>query len=63
MSNPSDLIYIPSLNLGGWWTAYVTGWRWDGTSTEYAAGAKVGITDTGTSCLYGPSGIMNHIRD
>ena len=62
MSDVADIVWIDSINRGGWWTNYVTGWRWTGSETEYALTKLWGLTDTGSSCISGPSATIDAIR-
>ena len=62
MSDPNDLIWIDSINYGGWWTNFVFGWRWTGSSTEYGTTPAWALTDTGSSCIMGPKEVVDGIR-
>ena len=53
MTSEDDIVWIDSTTYGGWWTNYVTGWRWSGSDTEYALTGWA-LTDTGGSCIKGP---------
>ena len=55
MTSESDIVWINSTNVGGWWTANVIGWRYTGSSDEVGLTSTWALTDTGSSCLYGPS--------
>ena len=61
MTSVNDITWIPSTNVGGWWTSNITGWRYSGSTTEIGLESTWGLTDTGTSCLYGPSSVLNTI--
>ena len=64
MTSESDLTWIDGTGYGGWWTNNVYGWRWSSDpTTEYSTGTVLALTDTGTSCIYGPSGAINFIFD
>ena len=54
MTSESDLIWIDSNNYRSLWTNNVTGWRWSGSATEYSLESTWALTDTGSSCVYGP---------
>ena len=62
MSDPSDIVWIDSTNYGGWWTNNVTGWRWTGSSTKTTLTSLWALTDTGSSCISGPSATITTIR-
>ena len=34
MSSVDDIVWIESTSNGGWWTNYVTGWRWANSETD-----------------------------
>ena len=55
MSSEDDIVWIDSTSHGGWWTNYVTGWRWANSETEYAVTRRWALTDTGSSCILGPA--------
>lgn len=64
MSNLDDLAWIPSKNIGGYWSNYVTGFRWRGGNQEevdYSLDSKWALTDTGSSCILGPEAAINYI--
>ena len=61
MTSESDIVWINSTSVGGWWTANVTGWRYTGSSNEIGLTSTAAITDTGSSCLYGPSSVVNTV--
>ena len=66
MSDPADIIYIPILDDDYWWTAKLQGLRWGSLmndSTEYMITEADALTDTGTSCIIGPSSEVNSIRN
>ena len=47
-----------------WWTSKVNGFRWGpewDDKTEYAIPEKFALTDTGSSCIIGPSKPINSI--
>ena len=64
MSSEEDLIWIENIEYYGWWTEYVSGYRWKDmpdSESYYEVGVtpKPAITDTGTSCIYGPYSAVN----
>ena len=61
MTSESDIVWIPSTSVGGWWTNNVTGWRYTGSSNEIGLPSTWALTDTGTSCLIGPSSVVNTV--
>ena len=61
MTSESDIVWIKSTSVGGWWTANVTGWRYTGSSNEIGLPSTWALTDTGTSCLIGPSSVVNTV--
>jgi len=72
MSDPSQLVYMDVIDDTPWWTEYVTGLRIhtgvDEETSEtiyesYSLPKVEGVTDTGSSCLIGPTKYMNTIRD
>ena len=66
MSDPDDLVWIPSKNIRGYWTDYVTGFRWRGggqEDTSYALDSKWALTDTGSSCILGPPDVIDYITE
>ena len=62
MSDPSDIVWIDSTNYGGWWTENVTGWRWTGSSEKKTIPSLWALTDTGSSCIMGPTATIAEIR-
>lgn len=59
MSDPGAVVWLDVLNEDGnesWWTNKINGVRW-GTDTKavFALDERKAFTDTGTSCLIGPS--------
>ena len=51
------VIYIDILSENYWWSSNLTGFRWKGESTAYAISTgSFALTDTGSSCIVGPSG-------
>ena len=63
MTSEDDIVWINSTTYGGWWTNYVTGWRWSGSETEYAVTTRWALTDTGSSCILGPSETVDYWRE
>ena len=66
MSDPADIIWIPIEDNDYWWTAKVQGLRWGSLmndSAEYMLTEADALTDTGTSCIIGPSSEVNSIRN
>ena len=61
MTSESDIVWINSTNVGGWWTSNVIGWRYTGSSDEIGLTSTWALTDTGSSCLYGPSSVVNTV--
>ena len=54
----TEVIYITIEDENYWWTSHVTGFRWGSSmndSTEYIIPETEGLTDTGSSCIIGPS--------
>ena len=64
MSSESDIVWITSTEIGGWWTNTVTGWRYTGLSTtDYTAlPTKMALTDTGSSCILGVASAIDAIK-
>ena len=62
MSSVSDLVWIDSTNVGGWWTSNVHGWRYTGSSEEIGLPEYYGLTDTGSSCILGPEYPIDTIK-
>jgi hypothetical protein len=63
--NDADVVWIDIEDDDYWWTSSVTGFRWGpewSDDTEYAIPSELGLTDTGTSCIIGPSASINSIR-
>jgi len=61
-------IYIDIEDEDLWWTEQLVGFRWeasfDSDQVEYAiTSATKAITDTGSSCIVGPSGEVDYIRN
>ena len=66
MSDPSDIIYIDIIDDDVWWTAKIEGLRWGSNmndSTEYMITQANALTDTGSSCIIGPTSEVNSIRN
>ena len=60
MTSESDIVWIDSTNVSGWWTNNITGWRWsDDVSSEAGLTSLWGLTDTGSSCIHGPTDAIN----
>ena len=58
MSDVNDIIYIDIIDDDAWWTNYVEGIRFGDLMndvTEYALTRSTALTDTGTSCVIGPT--------
>ena len=50
-------VYINIKSENYWWSSDLTGFRWSGSSTEYAISlGDFALTDTGSSCIMGPVG-------
>ena len=63
-----DPVYITIQDDNPWWTEQLIGFRWeadfDPLQTEYAiTSATDAITDTGSSCIVGPSAEVDYIKD
>lgn len=61
-------IYIDIQDENPWWTEQLTGFRWeasfDADQVEYAiTSATDAITDTGSSCIVGPSAEVDYITN
>ena len=66
MSSSSDILWLNILSNNYWWSQYITGFRWGngmGDSTEYKIDTISALTDTGTSCIIGPTGAVASIRN
>ena len=66
MSDEADIIYIDIEDEDYWWSAKVQGLRWGSQmndDTEYSIVEANGLTDTGTSCIIGPSAEVLSIRN
>ena len=64
MSNEDDLVWIQSRNINNMWTNYINGFRWRGDGIdrdEYYLANTFALTDTGSSCILGPSDTINYI--
>lgn len=62
VTDSSDITWISIESENYWWTNKVTGFRWGddwSDDTEYAIPELEGFTDTGTSCISGPSASIN----
>ena len=55
MTSECDIVWIESTNVGGWWTSNVIGWRYTGSTDEISLTSLWALTDTGSSCMIGPS--------
>lgn len=59
MSNPGAVVWLDVLNEDGnesWWTNKINGIKWGDTDdAAFALTERKAFTDTGTSCLIGPS--------
>ena len=69
MGDGSSVLWLDVLNTNGnevWWTNKIRGLYW-GTEanddTLYILDTTLGFTDTGTSCIYGPSLMIAYIKD
>ena len=71
MSDPADLVYMDVIDDTPFWTEYVTGIRFetgvdsngDLTYESYSIPASKSETDSGSSCIIGPTKYINTIRD
>lgn len=63
VTDTNDILWMDILDNDYWWTQKVTGFRWDGEDIEYEIYEMNGITDTGSSCIIGPSAYINLVQD
>ena len=62
-TNLENVLWLPVVNNDRWWTAVLRGVYFsDAPDTKYALTARYALTDTGTSCLIGPSSDMSALR-
>ena len=65
MTNSANIAWISILSEDYWWTNKLTGFRWgadwEDDDTEYAIPEANALTDTGSSCIIGPSASINSI--
>ena len=64
MTDPNESVWIEIEAENPWWTSKLNGFRWGPESddkTEYAIPELNALTDTGTSCIIGPSKPLNSI--
>lgn len=59
VTDTDQILWMDIIDDDYWWTQKVTGFRWDGDETEYAIYEMNGTTDTGSSCLIGPSAYID----
>lgn len=62
----AKLIYIPILSSNDFWTNKIKGLRWSKNSndnTEYKFNESNALTDTGSSCIIGPSKDVEYFRN
>ena len=61
MTSESDIVWLESTNVGGWWSNYVTGWKYSDSSVSIGTLKTWALTDTGSSCIHGPSQVIDTI--
>jgi len=62
----SELIYMPIKSDSDYWTSSIKGVRWSTNSnekTEYKVTERNALTDTGSSCITGPAGDIEYLRN
>ena len=66
MTSASDILWMNILSEDYWWSQYITGFKWGSTmndATEYKIDTISALTDTGTSCIIGPTSAVASIRN
>ena len=66
MTSASDILWLSILSEDYWWSQYITGFKWGSTmndSTEHKIDTISALTDTGTSCIIGPTSAIASIRN
>jgi len=64
VTDTDETLWLDITSENYWWSQKVTGFRWGSEwsdDTEYAIPEEDGITDTGSSCIIGPSASINSI--
>lgn len=64
VTDSAQIAWIDILSEDYWWTNKITGFRWGqdwDDVTEYAIPEANALTDTGSSCIIGPSASVNSI--
>ena len=60
-------MWLNVVNKDNWWTNRVSGLHWGAENNDddsiYKLDSTLAFTDTGTSCIYGPSMMIKFIRD